>query len=175
LTVYLWTVATASSSHYISSHFKESYFFNFFLLLLFYWGYNVTLTKPPIIYCIELILPITFLCRPSLRLQNSSNRYNFPSTYMCTYYFHRIHYAMLFSFVPSPPTGINPPNPRQDLSCFLFSICILKKWHFCLFKIAIQGISLWHFHVHMNFNPSWFIPFIFLCSASGPFLWFQQV
>jgi hypothetical protein len=22
-----------------------------------------------------------------------------------------------------------------------------KNWHFCLFKIATQGVSLWHFHV----------------------------
>jgi hypothetical protein len=27
-----------------------------------------------------------------------------------------------------------------------------KKWHFCLFRIATQGVSLWHFHVYMYSN-----------------------
>jgi hypothetical protein len=45
-----------------------------------------------------------------------------------------------------------------------------------LFKIAIQGISLWHFHVYMYYNLNWFIPSIFLLSILVPFLWwFQQV
>jgi hypothetical protein len=31
-----------------------------------------------------------------------------------------------------------------------------------LFKIAMQGVSLWHFNVYMYYNLNWFIPFIFL-------------
>jgi hypothetical protein len=27
-----------------------------------------------------------------------------------------------------------------------------------LFKIATQGVSLWHFHVCMYFNPKWLTP-----------------
>jgi hypothetical protein len=45
-----------------------------------------------------------------------------------------------------------------------------------LFKIATQGVFLWHFHVCMYCTPNWFISSIFLLSALDPFLWwFQQV
>jgi hypothetical protein len=45
----------------------------------------------------------------------------------------------------------------------------LKKHIFCLFKISIQGVLLWHF---MN----WFIPSIFLLSTLVAFSWrFCQV
>jgi hypothetical protein len=43
---------------------------------------------------------------------------------------------------------------------FLFSI--FEKRYFCLLKIAIQGVSLWHFHVCMYYNPYWFIISVFL-------------
>jgi hypothetical protein len=26
-----------------------------------------------------------------------------------------------------------------------------------LFRIGTQGVSLWHFHVYMYYNPNWFI------------------
>jgi hypothetical protein len=52
----------------------------------------------------------------------------------------------------------------------------LKKRHFCLHKIALQGISLWHFHVYMYYNLNWFIPSIFLLFTLVLLLWwFQQV
>jgi hypothetical protein len=38
---------------------------------------------------------------------------------------------------------------------------------FCLFKIATQGVSLWHFHVYMFYNLNRFILFFFYLS---PFL-----
>jgi hypothetical protein len=68
---------------------------------------------------------------------------------------------------PSPPTGTN--SPKQDL----FHPPALWKtiWHFCLFKIAIQGDSLWHFHVYMYYNMNWFISSIFLLSPLISFLW----
>jgi hypothetical protein len=31
-----------------------------------------------------------------------------------------------------------------------------------LFKITIQGVSLWHFYVYMYYNLNWFVPSIFL-------------
>jgi hypothetical protein len=34
-----------------------------------------------------------------------------------------------------------------------------------LFKISIQSVSLWHFHVYMYCIPNWFIPSIFLFST----------
>jgi hypothetical protein len=52
----------------------------------------------------------------------------------------------------------------------------LKKRYFCLYKIAIQGVSLWYFHVYTYYNPNWFIPSILLLSALVLFFWwFQQV
>jgi hypothetical protein len=45
-----------------------------------------------------------------------------------------------------------------------------------LFKIVIQGVSLWYFHVYMYYNPNLFISSIFLLSTLVSFLWwFQQV
>jgi hypothetical protein len=38
-----------------------------------------------------------------------------------------------------------------------------------LFRIAIQGVSLWHFHVYMYCIPDWFISSIFLLSTLVPF------
>jgi hypothetical protein len=32
-----------------------------------------------------------------------------------------------------------------------------NKWHFCLFKIATHGVSLWHFHVYMYFIYMYFL------------------
>jgi hypothetical protein len=40
-----------------------------------------------------------------------------------------------------------------------------------LFKITIQGISLWHFHVYMYYILNWFVLSIFLLSTLFPFLW----
>jgi hypothetical protein len=42
-------------------------------------------------------------------------------------------------------------------SCSVF----VKWWHFCLFKIAEQGVFLWYFHVYMYCNPTWFISSFF--------------
>jgi hypothetical protein len=43
-----------------------------------------------------------------------------------------------------------------------------------LYEIIIQKVSLWCFHVYMYYNPSWFIPSIFLLSTLVPFLWWSQ-
>jgi hypothetical protein len=78
--------------------------------------------------------------------------------------------SFTLSRYPSPPTGTNH-HTRTDLhSCPLF----LKKRHFCLFKIAIQVVSLWHFHVCVYYILSWFVPSIFLLSTFVPFLWWLR-
>jgi hypothetical protein len=46
-----------------------------------------------------------------------------------------------------------------------------NKWYFWFFKIATQGVSLWHFHVYMYYSTIWFISSIFLLSTLVPFLW----
>jgi hypothetical protein len=45
-----------------------------------------------------------------------------------------------------------------------------NNWHFCLFKIATQGVSSWHFHVELYYNTNWFISSIFILNTFRPFL-----
>jgi hypothetical protein len=59
----------------------------------------------------------------------------------------------------SPPSGTTP----TDRTCFAFLVSVFERnKKTFLFKITIQGVSLWHFHVCMYYNPNWFIPSIFL-------------
>jgi hypothetical protein len=64
--------------------------------------------------------------------------------------------------VAPSPLGAGPVLP----SCS--SILYKKKeekCHFSLFKIATQGVSLWHFYVYIYYNLNWFISSIFLHST----------
>jgi hypothetical protein len=56
-------------------------------------------------------------------------------------------------------------NQCPDWTCFTFLLSIFEKRHFCLLKIAILGVSLWHFHAYMYYNTNWFISFFFLLST----------
>jgi hypothetical protein len=80
-----------------------------------------------------------------------------------------------FSSHPAPHTGTNFPD--RTCSDLLFSNLVKeKKWNFCLFKIAIHRVPLWHFQVYMYHNPNFFISSIFLLSTLVPFLWqLQQI
>jgi hypothetical protein len=75
----------------------------------------------------------------------------FTFTYMCTQYLYRTHPCSPFPHLLPSLTGTNPP--RQDLY-HPPSLHFVKEknWHFCLFKIATQGVSLWHFHVCMYYS-----------------------
>jgi hypothetical protein len=73
---------------------------------------------------------------------------------------------------PPPSTGTNPQTGPVLFPYFQF----LKNRHFCLLEIAIQGVSLWYFHVCMYHNLNEFIPCIFFLSTLVPFLlWFQKI
>jgi hypothetical protein len=75
---------------------------------------------------------------------------------------------------PFPISSTLPLVPTPPVLPFCFPI-LLKKY-FCLFMIATHGVSLWHFHICMYYNPNWFISTIFLLSTLVPFLWwFQQI
>jgi hypothetical protein len=79
---------------------------------------------------------------------------------------HPTHFCHLFPFsmVPTPP--------GRGGSALLFSDFARerkKKWHFCLFKIAIKGVSLWHFHVYLSYSPNWVISSNFLPSQKTVF------
>jgi hypothetical protein len=47
------------------------------------------------------------------------------------------------------------------MTCSTPLFCNFVKKNLCLFKIAIQGVSLWHFYEYMYYNPNWFIFSIF--------------
>jgi hypothetical protein len=64
---------------------------------------------------------------------------------MCAEYGRHIHPLTHFPSIWLTPTATYLP----DRTCFAFLFFVFvkkKKCHFCLFKIAIQGVSLWHFH-----------------------------
>jgi hypothetical protein len=84
-------------------------------------------------------------------------------------------YTILAQKTPSYTLSIHPllchwyqPHKQGLLSVIMFSVFEKNKRLFGLFKIAIHGVSLWHFHVYMYYNPNWFIS-VFLLSTLVPF------
>jgi hypothetical protein len=100
---------------------------------------------------------------------NSFNRYHFPIyVYMCTQYLRHTH-----SPIPFPHTLVlTTLHPCRICSALLFSnfVKAKKKWYFCSFKIATQGVSLWHFHVYLYYSPIRFISSLFLFYYHSLFL-----
>jgi hypothetical protein len=99
---------------------------------------------------------------------------------MCTQYLYHIHPPSPFPHLLPSPTGSTPPPPAGPV----WSSCSLilykkrrrrRKRHFWLLQIATWGVSLWHFHVYMDYSPIWFISSIFLLSTLVPFLWWLQM
>jgi hypothetical protein len=91
---------------------------------------------------------------------------------VCTQYLHHIPSPPFLHLHPLPS---NTNAPRQDLFCpLILEFYTRKTWHFWLFKIAIWGISLWHFHVYMYYCLIWLISSIFLLSTLVTFLWWFQ-
>jgi hypothetical protein len=90
---------------------------------------------------------------------------------MCIQYLLHIHPPTPFPHLPTP-TGTTPSSPsgRNWSNLLFYNFVKERKWHFCLFKIATQGVSLGHFHVYMYYSPIWFISSIFLLSTLVPFL-----
>jgi hypothetical protein len=43
-----------------------------------------------------------------------------------------------------------------------------------LFKISTQEVSLWHFHVYIDYSLIWLISSIVLLTTLVPFLWWFQ-
>jgi hypothetical protein len=100
--------------------------------------------------------------------------------------FQQVSFFHLYTCVHSICTVFTPPwpfptsfpvhshqqlSPRRDLFYppVVWFCKRRKKWYFCFFKIATQGVSLWHIHVYMYHSPIWLIC-IFLLSTSVPFL-----
>jgi hypothetical protein len=93
-----------------------------------------------------------------------STGFIFPFSYMNTQYFHHIHPPTPFPYILSHPTSATPQTGPLVTSYSPF----FDKRHFCLFKIAIQGVSFWYFHVYTYYKTNWFIPSTFLLSTSVP-------
>jgi hypothetical protein len=133
------------------------YFFLFwFILLLCQVGVHCGIFKIRIIYQIyhTWIHPLHHFPFPTFPLipEIVSSGTIILFIYMCTHYLHQIHPPIPFPHLFPIPIGTNP-TPGKTCSILLFSDFVKgKKWHLCLFKIATQGVSLWHFHVHMYYN-----------------------
>jgi hypothetical protein len=84
----------------------------------------------------------------------------FSHLHTCTHYLYYIHPPTPFSHLLPLPISTN--LSRQYLFCPPV-VCFKKKKkrHFCLFKVATNGVSLWHFHVYMYYNPNWFFSIFF--------------
>jgi hypothetical protein len=126
--------------------------FYFISILLLYWENIVIFTNVLTIY-ISQIHPLHYspLFPPFLRMVSVG--FIFPFPYMSTYYFGHIHFPSPFPYILHPATGTNAP----DRTCFTFWSFIFEKKN-SLFKIAIQGVSLWHFHEYMYHILNCFIP-----------------
>jgi hypothetical protein len=90
---------------------------------------------------------------------------------MCTQYLYHIHpptpFPHLLLLPQVPTTALSLPG-RTCSTLPISNFVKEKKWQFCLFKIATQGVSLWHFHVHMHI-PHW-IHLYFSSFYLSPFL-----
>jgi hypothetical protein len=141
----------------------------FFKLCL---GYIMAFTKVLIMYQIYHTWIHCLHYSPLFPLPHSWNSFNRShfSIYIYVYPVFVPYSPSYTHFLHPPHNGTNPP----DRTCSFLQFCKRKKWHFCLFKIPIQGVSLWHFHVHMYYNLIWFIS-VFLPSTLVPLWWFQQV
>jgi hypothetical protein len=66
-------------------------------------------------------------------------------------------YTVFTLLHPFPTYSLLPliPTPQSLFCPPVFCFCS-KKRHFCLFKIAIHGVSSWHFNVYMYYNLNWF-------------------
>jgi hypothetical protein len=75
-----------------------------------------------------------------------------------------------FSLYPPSSQWNQPP----DSTCFIFLFSVFEKRQFYVFKIALHGVYLWHFYVHMHYNSNWFMPSIFLLTILVTLLWWFQ-
>jgi hypothetical protein len=85
----------------------------------------------------------------------------FPLTYMHIQYLHYIRPPTLFPYILPLPL-VPTPLDRTFSALLFFNFVKDKKWHFCLFKVGIQGVSLWHVYMYYHFFIVKFVSFIIL-------------
>jgi hypothetical protein len=110
---------------------------------------------------------------PSLSIHGIvTTRYHCSYMHMHTFFF--ALYSPSYSFATFPLPLVSTLPTGQDLfqlpvhqSCRREKIK-RKTWHFCLFeiKVAIQGVSLWYFHLYKCYT-NWFISSNCLHSVSS--------
>jgi hypothetical protein len=173
--------ATYTYTEEFSFIFGHQIFSNFYVLLLYSLGvyceiYKTSYNKSNISY-LNSLFPLFSLILFSPHSWNSINSYHF-SIYIHVYTVFALYAPSHTLSSPPPPSHSHcyPPPHKGPVSpsCSVI-LQKKKKWTFSLFMIAIQGVSLWHFHGCMYYNLNWFISCIFLLSILVPFLWwFEQ-
>jgi hypothetical protein len=134
--------------------------------MLLYWGFIVTFTNILTVY--------HSWTHPSILLLYLTPHPHSWNSFNMSHFFIFIHECIIFHHIhpPIPCPYVLPPTlvltTTQDLF-YLPILCFCKR-HFCLFKISVQSISLWQFHVYRYYSPNWFIPSIFLLFTLVPFL-----
>jgi hypothetical protein len=116
------------------------------------------------------LVPFSFMS-PSSHSWNSFNRHH-SSIYIHVYTIFAL-YSPSHTLSPPLPTSTNLPG--MICSALLFKDYIKKKPHFCLFKIATQGVSLWHFHdtcvitqpVHFLYFSSFYLSPLLIVALKG--------
>jgi hypothetical protein len=115
--------------------------------------------------------PPSFFIPSSPHSWNSFSRSHF-SIYIQVYTVFALYSPSHTLSLSLPPlTGTKPPG--RTCSTILFSSFVKEnKWYFYLFKIATQGVSLWHFHVFISelvpllcFSSFYLIPLLILVST----------
>jgi hypothetical protein len=138
-----------------ATHVPHSLFFLSFLSFLLYF-YCALSTLSHLHKFLQYILvnspPPSFFFTPSHSWNNFSR----------SYFSFIIHEYIVFSL--SYTLSLYPPPSHYyqwiDRNCFTFLFSIFEK-KTCLFKMAPQVLSLWHFHVYMHYNSNWFMPSVF--------------
>jgi hypothetical protein len=109
------------------------------------WGYIVTFTKVlTILSQLNSFTPFIILPYFSFSLPPFLEQVSF-------FYFHTwVHniftiFTHLHPFLISSPSHCTNPHPQ---ALFCLPVLCFERRHFCLFKIATQGVSLWHSHVY---------------------------
>jgi hypothetical protein len=140
--------ACVSSLDCLSNSPRQNSFYNNFFTIVVLLGYIVAFTKILTIYqiyhtWIHSLQLISFIPPPSIPEIVSTGLIFSIYTHVC-----RVFTILQLSLPPSSPNGATLLTHTGPVLCVLW-FCKRKKWHFCLFMIAQQGVSLWQFYEYM--------------------------
>jgi hypothetical protein len=114
-----------------------------------------------------------YLPPPILRIVNRSHFSISYMSYDISTVFSLLHCTIsLFSYL-SLALSLSLYQPPERI-CLTFLSSIFEKRHFCLFRVSLQEVSLWHFHVYMyyirighalHFSPFYLSPILMAIST----------